>query len=445
MEIELNNPKLSQPDIEKALLAKLILSGEMSLCDLQPEAFSIERYRWIYVALRNIYDRKAALDTEIILQELEKEGHPFTYSELINIHSADDGFFYNAEEVVPEYSAIIREAWTRRKHLQIATKIAQGAVNGGVDIAATIAALTSTSNLKQRAEPINNYLSLYWDEMSARHADPRDVWGIPTGYKKFDILTGGQHKNHVTLISGAPGTGKSALVETMVLQSCLMGFRWAFYSMEMDRHDFINRMIAQLVGLTEDCLSSGKFNDDFLPKIDEAMARISELPLYINDTPRMTTADIRADIAMLPELDGIALDYLNLLGDHGTDANETASLKSTRFRELCREFHLAGLSIQSMTKEGIGAATGGIVTGQNGKKGFASPQAALVGVSGTATVQHDADNIFMLVHDPEDTTGQTIGLLPAKMRHGHGSRSVLRFKWNAISPRLEETERINLP
>lgn len=346
------------------------------------------------------------------------------------------------------YAEIIRDKSRRRKQVEIANQIVKGAHNGGVDVSKAVSELVDTTNVKKKADHISDALSEYYDYIMERANNPRKVWGIPTGYSELDIATGGLHKKHVLMISGAPGAGKSILASYIILKSAQQGTRWAVYSLEMSREDLINRWVGMLAGLSEDQLSSGTFPESKWPEITYAIEVLESLPIYINDMPGMTTTEIKADVARMQTengLDAVCVDYLELLGDKAESANEATAKKSRSFREICRERDLAGVVIQSMTKEGIGAATGGIssqsVQGVSGKKSFVSAQSAIIGVRGPADVGHDADTIFMLVTDPEDSTGKTIAALPVKKRHGNGSKKPIRFQWHSLAPMLVQQEK----
>jgi replicative DNA helicase len=345
------------------------------------------------------------------------------------------------------YAEIIKDKSRRRLQVAIANQIAKGAHNGGVDISKVVGQLVDTTEIKKKADHLSDGLSEYYDYISERFANPKKVWGIHTGYPEIDNYTGGLHKKHVLMISGAPGAGKSILAAYMILQSAKQGTRWAVYSLEMAREDLINRWVAIMTGLNEDDLSSGTFTQSKWDDINNAIELLESLPIYINDMAGMTTTEIKSDVARLQAeggLDAVCVDYLELLGDTAESSNEATAKKSRNFREICKGRNLAGVIIQSMTKEGIGAATGGITSGSQGKKSFVSAQSAIIGVRGPADVGHDADTIFMVVTDPADETGKTIALLPVKKRHGSGGKKPIRFKWHEKSPYLvEQTTQIN--
>lgn len=426
---------LHSRESEEAVIGSVLINPEVygeCAALIEPADFYFIENRAIWKACKTLADSKRDIDI-ITVSELIKPDVQF--SELTKMMGNSPNT-YNARS----YAETILDKSRRRRQVQIAEKIVSGAHNGGVNIANVMGDLIGTTDLKKKSERLGNDLSKYYDYLIERHANPKEVWGIPTTYKEFDKSTGGLHKGHSLMISGAPGAGKSILAAAIILKSAQVGAAWAVYSLEMSKHDLINRWVGMLSGLSEDKLSSGTFTDDKTPLILNAIEELENLPIYVNDTPRLTTTDISADLSKMQtemKIDAICVDYLEILGDHAENKNDATGLKSTRFREICREKDLAGLIIQSMTKEGIGAATGGISQSSGvGKKAFVSSQSAMIGVSGPAGVMHDADTIFMLVIDPEDTTGRTIAALPAKKRHGNGNKKPIKFKWHEQAPLL---------
>lgn len=426
---------LHSKENEDALIGSVLINPEVyQECAAMLDAadFYHSGNRAIWKAFARLHSQKQDIDQITVSDIVKADGVQF--SELIRMVSLAPNS-YNAKS----YAEVIKDKARRRQQVQIAQEIVSGAHNGGVKVADVMGKLISTTNIKRKVEHIGEELSRYYDHISERFANPKEVWGIPTTYKEFDKSTGGLHKGHVVMISGAPGAGKSVLAANIILKSAMQGASWAVFSLEMAKHDLINRWVGMLTGLSEDKLSSGTFDESKWPLITHAIETLESLSIYINDTPAVTTTDISADIAKLQsekQVDAICLDYLELLGDTAETKNEATGIKSTRFREICRERDLAGLVIQSMNKEGIGAATGGVTQAQGGKKSFSSTQAAMVGISGPAGVMHDADTVFMLVVDPEDLTGKTIAALPAKKRHGNGDKKPLRFKWHDTAPIL---------
>jgi replicative DNA helicase len=424
---------------EAAVIGSVLINAEIfDDCShiIGADDFSAISNKAIWKAFLELHNKKRDIDMLTVSELVKHDGVEFSYLTGLVGMSPNS---YNAKS----YAEEVRDKSRRRRQVQIAERIIKGAFNGGVNVADIVGDLVGTSDLRRSGEKLTKGLSEYYDYVSERYNDPREVWGINTGYSELDKSTGGLHKGHVVMISGAPGAGKSILASAIILKSAIQGTSWAVYSLEMDKADLINRWVGMLTGLSEDKLSSGTFDESKWPLITNAIETLESLPIYINDMPAMTTTDISADISRMQTtctIDAVCVDYLELLGDTADTSNDATAKKSRRFREICRDKKLAGLIIQSMTKEGIGAATGGIAQG-NSKKSFVSSQSAIIGVRGPADVGHDADTIFMLVIDPEDSTGRTIAALPVKKRHGSGSKKPIRFQWHESAPLLVQADK----
>lgn len=386
----------------------------------------------VWKAFEELHKKKLDIDMVTVGEIVSKHGIQMSdFARMVSIAPNS----YNARS----YAEVILDKSRRRRQVEIANSIVKGAHNGGVKIADIMNDLIHTTEVKKKSVQLADGLSEYYDNLLERFNNPLEVWGIPTTYKELDKDTGGLHKGHVFMISGAPGAGKSILMSAIILKSAMIGHSWAVYSLEVSKEDMINRWVGMITGMSESQLSSGKFDSSKWGEITKAIETLESLPIYINDMPGITTTEMSADLSKLQaetNIDAIAVDYLEILGDKADNKNDATAYKSTRFREICREKNLAGLIVQSMNKEGIGAATGGITQAQGGKKQFASAQSAMVGVSGPAGVMHDADTIYMLVVDPADDSGKTVAALPAKKRHGNGSRKLVRFVWHTSAPLL---------
>ena len=310
-------------------------------------------------------------------------------------------FSHNAEH----YADIVKEKAGRRNDLEIANAIANGAYNGGVDRAKAISRLTKNENIKNGAKPLREDLSSFMDMVSERAKSPRDIWGMSTGFPDIDKVLGGLQKQQTTMLVGAPAVGKTTLLLQWVLNLAKGGHGVALYEMEMDKNPrLIARLVQMLTGVPVRNMMSGRMGE-YWSQFNSGIEQLEAFPIYISDNPVMSTMQIRADVARLQarhNIELLALDYMNLLSDNdGGDANSNTANKARRFRTICREFDLAGVTVQSVTKEGMKAIV---------------PH--LADMSGSASVAFDADNVFFLIENPDANIGnqKIYNLVPAKGR-----------------------------
>jgi len=238
------------------------------------------------------------------------------------------------------------------------------------------------------------------------------VWGISTKLPTFDHATGGLQKQQTTILAGAPGVGKTTLLLQLLLEAAKQGHRVGIYELEMDAQRLLARIVSMLTDIPIRDMKSGRMENHW-ENFNRGISILEPLALYICDNPVMDTSQIRADVARIKArhgLDLIGLDYLNLLTDRDSDDdNKNTTAKAVRFRQICREFDVSGLSVQSITKEGMRALI-----------------LSLADMSGPAEAAFSADNVFFMVQDAEKKTEFT--LLPAKMRDSDNGRTPIPLR-----------------
>ena len=388
-------------DAEEAVIGAVFIDPNiMQEIDLCQDAFYIHRLGFIWTAFERLRSRGSVIDPLTAAHELDDMGRldevggPAYLTGLI----ANIGSSLNADS----YAEIINAKWIARKRLSIANAIATKSYSGNPDISPEIDALTRSTVVKYGAAEMNHDLSALYDLAEERGKNPGDVWGIPTGLVDWDNMTGGQHAQRVSLIIGKPEAGKTTLLLQVALYAAMHGHGVALYELEMDKQNLIMRFVTLLGGPSRRQVMRGRMTDEQKTAFNGAIETLDRLPLYISDAPTMTTAQIGADIARLQatrDIELVGLDYLNLLGDaDGKDNNENTVLRSRRFRQVCRERRVAGISVQSLNKTGMAAD---------------EPQ--LADMSGPAGVAYDADAVFTLTKSADGVDGK---LIPSKVRYG---------------------------
>lgn len=375
---------------------------------LKPDAFYIHRNRWIWEAMVYMDEKGVAVDLITIGDELVRRNYdvqPAYITSLITQTPTSLNIEHHAQ-IVANYAE-------RRTDIQIANKIASGAYSkDGVDRAAIIDMLTRNTSDRSGALPLRSYLSAFYEEVVERSKSPCEVWGISSGISGVDKATGGWQAEQTTLLAGSPGVGKTTLMLQFMLEAAKHGYKVGIYELEMDAHRLLGRIVQMLTSVEVRAMKTGKM-DNHWENFNRGIEILEGLSIYICDNPVMNTSQVRADVARIKArhgLDLVGLDYLNLLTDaDGDDKNDNATNKAVRFRQICREFKVAGLSIQSVTKEGMKSLI-----------------PTLADMSGPAEIAFSADNVFFMVQDEAKKTDYT--LLPAKLRDGDLGRVPVQLR-----------------
>lgn len=422
-------------EAEEAVIGSVLINPEVYedlAAFLQPRDFYLIRLRWIWEAYTRLKEKRLPIDSLIVSEtlddmgRLEEIGGPAYLTALLNQVPTS----LHAES----YGRIVQAASLRRRLLTAANTIARLAYDQAVEIeeVMTLAdkALGAAQDCATAHENLNlgQVLSGVYDYALERRKNPGQVWGMSTGFRDWDRLTGGLHRGQTTIISAPPGMGKTTLV-MQVARSVAEKHGVVVHELEMDKRDLGIKTFAAECGITTYELNSGYIPAEKWERMVQALERF-EYPksqMVVNDTPGITTAQLRANLARLARQMDIGLlvvDYVNLLADHDTrDENENAALKLRRLRDIAREFNVALLTIQSMTKDGMDEAT---------------PK--LNAMRGPADLQFDADTVFFMVQDKK--LRKTVHLTPAKLRHGNGERTPFDLLWDASLPKFNNVARL---
>lgn len=410
-------------EFEEAVIGSVLISPEVYddlAYFLSDGDFYLHRLRFIWQAFVALKGRHEPIDFLTVSAELDRAGKlseiggPAYLTSLLNQVPTT----LHAEQ----YGRVLVQDSVRRKMIAAANEIARVAYDETltVDDAMTAAdkALLSAQGdpLKRGTRHIKLGLSDLYDTLEERSKNPRKVWGLETGFPDWDDMTGGLHPGEMTIISAPPGAGKTILI-AQVARHVSLSHGVAIYELEMSEQALLTRMVAAECGITTTNLKRGFIKDDQWPLLTHAIERLETTSkMFINDTPGITTSQLRADLARLVrrhDIKFLVVDYLNLLGDK--DAREdydNAALKSRRLRQIGKEFGLAVVTIQSMTKDGM-----------NGKN------PGLNAMAGRSDIQFDADNVFFF--RPRPDKAKIMDMLPAKQRESNGSKPAFSLIWDS--------------
>jgi replicative DNA helicase len=177
------------------------------------------------------------------------------------------------------------------------------------------------------------------------------------GLPKLDKITGGLQKGELFILSGEPGLGKSLLAIQIALHMGKKERPGIIYEMEMSDLQMLRRSLSSESNVPVRAMKTGYVNDSQWNEITDAIQRMETLPVYLSDSTSWTTAKLRADLTRMKVMHGIewfVVDYLRLLKDRfdGKEPERIGYIASL-LHEICKDLGLAGLAIQSMTKEGM--------------------------------------------------------------------------------------------
>ncbi len=237
-----------------------------------------------------------------------------------------------------EYSKIIYDMFVRRELIKISEQTIDSAKINDLDINGQSIIESSERLLFDLAEKgsFNSSLIKFDAAMkqtiemaSAAYKNEEGIVGVPTGLRDLDDKLGGLHQSDLIIIAGRPSMGKTSLATNIAfnaaqkLQENGKKSSIAFFSLEMSSEQLSTRIISEQARISSNDIRRGRISDDQFDKFLETSKNISELPLYIDETPAISIAALsnRARrIKRLFGLDMIVVDYIQLM--RGTTFNK---------------------------------------------------------------------------------------------------------------------------
>ncbi len=217
------------------------------------------------------------------------------------------------------------------------------------------------------------------------------VTGLPTGFSQLDIYTTGFHESDLIVLAARPGMGKSSFMLSIAMNLAINHQKpVAIFSLEMSKEQLVMRMLSSEAEVPLQNIRSGMLTDEELKRLVSAGFRIASAEIYIDDTPSLTTTDLRIKARKLKkekDVQLIAVDYLQLLRpSRGRSSRQEEVAEISRsLKALAKELSVPVLALAQLSR-------------QVEQRGDKRPQLADLRESGQ--IEQDAD-IIIFLHRPD--------------------------------------------
>ena len=239
--------------------------------------------------------------------------------------------FSSSSRQAIEYSKIIYDLFVKRELIKISENIIDSAKISEIDNSGKKIIEDSEKALFDLAEKgsfstslvkFDEALRMTIDMASNAYKNEEGIVGVPTGLRDLDDKLGGLHKSDLVIIAGRPSMGKTALATNIAfnasrkIQNDGKKTTVAFFSLEMSSEQLSTRILAEQSRITSNDIRRGRISEDQFDKFIETSKDISELPLYIDETPAISIAALSNRARRIKRLYGlemIVIDYIQLM------------------------------------------------------------------------------------------------------------------------------------
>jgi len=230
-----------------------------------------------------------------------------------------------------EYSKLIYDLYVKRELIKISENIIDAAKLNDLDndgksiienFEKSLFDLAEKGSFSSSLVKFDEAMKMTIDMASSAYKNEEGIVGVPTGLIDLDYRLGGLHKSDLLIIAGRPSMGKTALATNIAfnaakkIQNDGRKSTIAFFSLEMSSEQLSTRILAEQSRIKSNDIRRGKISEEQFDKFIEISKNISELPLYIDETPAISIAALsnRARrIKRLYGLDMVVVDYIQLM------------------------------------------------------------------------------------------------------------------------------------
>ena len=329
---------------------------------LRPDDFYREAHREIYRAVLDLYETSDPADLITLTDELQRRGKLDEVGGISYVSSLANQVPTSAN--VEYYGKIVERTAILRRLISAAGQIAAVAYSEPDAAIALDEAEKLVFNVSQRftrddLEPIRETLREYIDKLDQLHEHRGTIVGVATGFSDLDKMTGGLQKSDLIILAARPAVGKTALALSLAHNSALrFGRKIAVFSLEMSKEQLAARLLSMDAAVDQQKLRTGNINDEEWDRISEAVGRLSEAEIYIDDTPGITMVEMRSKarrLMMEHGFDLLVVDYLQLMqGSGGGRGHENRVMEiseiSRGLKGLARELNVPVLALSQLSR-----------------------------------------------------------------------------------------------
>jgi replicative DNA helicase len=310
-------------ELEEAVLGAILLdkNAMVEILDiLTAESFYSEKHSTIFRACLRLFEKSHPIDLLTVMNELIRVGEldliggAFSLNEVTNRVGSSANLEFHAR--------IVQQKAMERELIKVSGEVIRDAYDPTVDTFDVIeSAERKVFNVTQggfikATKSTGQIGSEFLKQLEEARKSKEGLTGIPSGFTSIDRVTCGWQKTDLIIVAARPGMGKSAFMLSTALGAAKIEKPVAIFSLEMSRTQLFGRIASQEGSIEGYKLKSGKMDDMDWQKLHKVIEQISEMPIYIDDTPSLSIYELRAKcrrLKMQHDIQLVVVDYLQLM------------------------------------------------------------------------------------------------------------------------------------
>ena len=396
---------------------------------LRPEHFYREQHGAVFGAMLTLYENDRKIDHLTVSETLRQHGK---LDEVGGAAAIDElSGWVPAAGHAREYGRIVHDNFKLRALLTASYEIQASVLSREaparelVEQAERAVLEVATDDRQKKIRSIADILHEETDKLHRLSVSKTALTGTTSGFKDIDEKTGGFQPGNLIVLAARPSMGKSALVANFAENAVLAGHPVALFSLEMSESELAQRFVASQARVKGEDLRRGKVAADRWPKILEACQRLSDAPMFVDDSSDTGVLEIRSKCRRLhSQVEGglglIIVDYLQLMRAEGRIESrvEQVSQMSRGLKGLARELNVPVVALSQLSRA---------VEQRGGEK-----KPVLSDLRESGAIEQDADLVMFIYRDEyyekdSERPGEA-DIIIAKHRNGPVGEVVLTFQ-----------------
>ena len=417
---ELKKIPPQQVEAEQSVLGGILIDNEglsPAFEILRGDEFYRDSHRIIYRVIQELFEKNEPVDLITVVallaekNQLEAVGGASYLASLVDtVPSATN---------VGAYARIVNEKALLRRLIQAANEIAAWGYGGGksveeiLDHAESVIFSITENRIRSSYFPIKEVVKKSIETIESFQENREMVTGVPCNYVDLDKLTAGFQKSDLIIVAGRPSMGKTAFALNIARNAAVQsGVPVGIFSLEMSKEQLAMRLLCAEARVDSHKIRTGFLSQQECAKLITAAGTFMEAPIYIDDTPAISTLELRAKARRMMADRGLGMvivDYLQLMrGREGSERREQEISEISRgLKALAKEMNVPVIALSQLNRK---------VEERNNKRPLLSD------LRESGAIEQDADVIAFIYRDEvyhPDTQDKGIAeIIIGKQRNG---------------------------
>ncbi|MEG4032267.1 replicative DNA helicase [Microcoleus sp. S36b_A4] len=356
-------------EAEEAILGGILIDPEAisRIAELlRPEFFAITAHQVIYRSALGLFLQGQPTDLMTVTTSLTDRNQLEQVGGLTKLAQLVDRTVSAVN--IDQYAVLVEDKYQRRKLIEAGNNIVQLGYETATPLETVLdrAEQEIFSITQERPQQdlvsIGETLNQTFQDLENRN-EGLTLPGIPCGFYDLDAMTGGFQRSDLIIVAARPAMGKTAFCTNIAhhIAAGQQKLPVAVFSLEMSKEQLVQRILSSEAKIESNRLRSGRISQNEWEPISTAIGNLSELPLFIDDTPNITVTEIRSKVRRLQAEQGgtlglVLLDYLQLMEGSSDNRVQELSRITRSLKGLARELNVPIIALSQLSR-GVEART----------------------------------------------------------------------------------------